>query len=46
MLANINRDTRARREPFKPSEFMNFIESPPEKKLTPVEIERELDAIF
>lgn len=44
--SNINRDSKQRPEPFKALDFMNFVEQPPERKLTDAQIETELTKIF
>jgi len=44
--ANLNRDSKQRSEPFTAMDFMNFVERPPEKILTPEEIEACFDKIF
>lgn len=46
MLANINRDTKQRSEPFTAIDFMNFVEQVPEKELTLAEIEAHFEKIF
>jgi len=44
--ANLNRNEKERSEPFLASEFMNFVEKAPERKLTPEEIEAHADKLF
>lgn len=39
--ANFKRD-----EPLQPLDFMNFIDRPPERELTPEEVEAQLTGIF
>lgn len=46
LVANINRDAKSKPEPFNASDFMRFIEHEPERKLTPEEIDAELDRIL
>ena len=46
MTANINRDSKKRPDPFVTGDFMNFIEKPPERQLTPEEIEQHFKGIF
>jgi hypothetical protein len=46
MTANLNRDSKARPEPFTAIDFMRFVERPPEKVLTAEEIEAHLSRIF
>jgi len=43
---NINRDSKNKPEPYKAIDFMNFVDTPPERKLTDTEIEAELTRIF
>lgn len=43
---NLNRDPKSQPEPFKATDFMNFLEKEPERKLTPEEIEQQLDRMF
>lgn len=43
MIANLNRDTKTNPEPFKAIDFMNFVESPKEKQLTPEEEFERID---
>jgi len=44
LTANMNRDTKKKREPFTPQEFMNFIEQPAKEyqPLDPARIDREV----
>lgn len=44
--ANINRDSKQRREPYLAKDFMNFIEKEPEKVATPEELEAYANQIF
>lgn len=44
MTANLNRDTKKKRDPFTTAEFMNFVEQP-EKKIEPLDparVDREV----
>lgn len=43
---NINRDSKSKPEPYRAIDFMNFIEKPEEKELTPAEIEAELTRLY
>jgi hypothetical protein len=43
---NLNRDSKTKPEPFTALECMNFIKPPPEKLLTPEEIEACFDKMF
>lgn len=46
LLANINRDSKTRPEPFAAIDFMSYQDREPEKILTPEEIEQHLDRMF
>lgn len=46
MVANINRDSKLKPEPFKAKDFMNFVQSEPEKIYTVEELEAYADKIF
>lgn len=46
LTANLNRDSKTRPEPFNALDFMSYTERPPEKELTPKEIEAHFDRIF
>lgn len=46
MTANMNRDTKAKPEPFEAFDFMSFVEKPKERELTPEEVEALLDKMF
>lgn len=46
MTANINRDSKAKPEPFTATDFMNFVEKEPEKQYTQEELEAYAEKIF
>ena len=46
LLANINRDPKAKPEPFSASDFMRFIEHEPEPQLTQEEKDAMIDRIL
>ena len=46
LTANTNRDPKARLEPFRAKEFMNFLEAEPEKIYTVEELEAYASKIF
>lgn len=46
VIANVNRDSKVKPEPFSHSDFMFHTKSEPEKKLTPEEIESHLDNLY
>jgi hypothetical protein len=46
MTANLHRNTANKPEPFTAFDFMNFIEPPPEPKLSDEEIEMAFKGIF
>lgn len=46
LLAEINRDSAKRPEPFQPRDFMNYIDVEPESELTPDEIQIHMRGIF
>lgn len=43
LTANLNRDPKSKPEPFNAMDFMNFIEKPEEKELTPEECFAKID---
>jgi hypothetical protein len=43
MTANLNRDSKKRPQPFTALDFMNYIEQPEEKELTPEEYFEKID---
>ena len=45
LIANVNRDTKKKRDPFMPRDFMRG-PAEPEVELTDAQIERELDRLF
>ena len=42
----MNRDEKQRPAPYKAIEFMNFLEQPPERKLTQAEIDFHIDRML
>ena len=46
LLANINRDSKSTPEAYKPLDFMNFVEKPPERIYTMEELEAYATRIF
>ena len=46
LTANINRDDKLKPDPFDTADFMHYVESPVERKLTDKEIEEHFEKIF
>lgn len=46
LVANCNRDSKSKPEPFKARDFMNFVQSEPEKIYTVEELEAYASKIF